>query len=69
MTNYTLSELIEKCTKNVKYFMLTNECGKWEAWGSNKLGCVRMGESGAEYECCGDTPEDAVYKLYLKTIN
>lgn len=61
----TLEELIEACGE---YFMLTNECGVWEAWsdlGGRGLSMVRMGESGAEHECKGKTPSEAVANLWL----
>ncbi len=58
----TLSELIEACGKE---FMLTNECGKWEAWKGSESLMVRMGEGGAKYECEGSTPEEAVAQLWL----
>lgn len=58
----TLSELIEACGED---FMLTNECGQWEAWSGSVSSMVRMGESGAKYECTGSTPEEAVANLWL----
>lgn len=61
----TLSELIEACGEE---FMLTNECGKWEAWSGidNKYAPIRMGESGAKFECTGSTPEEAVANLWIE---
>jgi len=58
----TLEELIEECGSD---FMLTNECGKWEAWSGNEHKYVRMGEGGAEFECEGSTAIEALFNLYL----
>ena len=60
----TLEELIEACGEE---FMLTNECGKWEAWSNvgGRLRGVRMGEGGAVHEIEGDTHTEAVAKLWL----
>lgn len=61
----TLEELIEACGTD---FMLTNECGIWEAWsniGAKRTYPARLGETGAEHECKGSTPTEAVANLYL----
>lgn len=58
----TLSELIDACGED---FMLTNECGRWEAWKESNNSTIRMGECGAKYECSGATPEEAVANLWL----
>jgi hypothetical protein len=59
----TLSELIDACGKD---FMLTNECGKWEAWSGSNSDFVRMGEGGAEFQCEAEEPEEAVALLWIQ---
>lgn len=58
-----LEELIKACGED---FMLTNECGQWEAWSGSLLSMVRLGESGAKYQCSGKTPREAVARLWLE---
>lgn len=61
----TLSELIEACGEE---FMLTNECGMWEAWsniGAKNTWPARLGETGAEHQYEGSTPIEAVARLWL----
>lgn len=62
----SLTELIEACGDE---FMLTNECGIWEAWSGLVSRSVRMGEAGAKHEVEGKTPEEAVAKLWLALHN
>ena len=58
----SLEELIEACGEE---FVLTNECGMWEAWSGSTSEMVRMGEASAKFEVEGKTPSEAVAKLWL----